>query len=40
MGVRPSGKRSRFLVTHANPLDVFALSNFLEQAIERIAPTP
>ena len=37
MGLRPSGKRSRFLVTHANPLNVFTFANFLEHAIERIA---
>jgi hypothetical protein len=35
MGLRSGGECGRFLVTHANPLDVLALADFLQQAIER-----
>jgi hypothetical protein len=37
MGLRSGREGGRFLATHANPLDVLALANFLQQAIERIA---
>jgi hypothetical protein len=37
MGLRPGRECSRFLVTHADPLNVFTLADFLQQAIKRIA---
>ena len=37
MGLRPGREGGRFLVTHANPLDLLGPANFLQEAIERIA---
>ena len=37
MGLRSGCEGGRLLVTHANPLHVFALTDFLQQAIERVA---
>ena len=37
MGLGAGGKRGRFLVADADPLDVLSLADFLQQAIERVA---
>ena len=37
MSLRPGGKRGRFLVANANPLDLLILADFLQQAIKRVA---
>jgi hypothetical protein len=40
MGLRPGRECSRFLVTHSDPLNVFALADFLQEAIKGIAHHP
>ena len=40
MGLRPGREGGRFLVTHADSLNVLALADFLQQAIKRIAHHP
>lgn len=38
MGLRPGREGGRFLVTHADPLNVLALADFLQQAIKNRPP--